>query len=210
MVRVHPVLILTIWYVSHQNLQPQEAPQLTWFKNSLFHSLFFLPCYFPEGFLFLKPMKGESLYRHVLVLLTHLGGSTMISIDTLASSFLLIKPISSSAFLASTSTTGRGRESPLVSRSCVFRQKEKTERKRHVTFLAPFRQRYLMTEYNWSCVCRHAFRLTSMAALASSLTSKITAWAPLSSAMRAWRNQHRRNYSQQPNIQNARSTRVLM
>lgn len=76
-----------------------------------------------RGFVFFQPVKGksQSMRAHdrcaCASVLTHLDCSTMISIWTFASSFLLTKPISSSASAASTSTTGWWRES--FSRSCV-------------------------------------------------------------------------------------------
>lgn len=45
-----------------------------------------------------------------------------------------------------------------------------------------------------------AVTITSAAALESSLTSKITAWAPLSSAMRACKSQHSRDSIQQQTL----------
>lgn len=45
-----------------------------------------------------------------------------------------------------------------------------------------------------------ALTITSAAALESSLTSKITAWAPLSSAMRACKSQHSRDSIQQQTL----------
>lgn len=56
-------------------------------------------------------------FTDVYSVLTHFDCSIKISMRTLASSFLLTKPISSSASSASTSTTGRGSAS--VSRNCV-------------------------------------------------------------------------------------------
>lgn len=116
--------------------------------------------------------------------LTHLDCSTMISIRTLASSFLLTKPISSSASSASTSTTGRGRES--VSRSWLV------SKVRRIMTSRRYVHSYIIFINLWRCGC--TCTLTSAAALASSLTSKITAWAPLSSAMRAWGRRHRRGF----------------
>lgn len=107
-----------------------------------------------------RPMKGKSEFVCVSVL-THLGGSTMISIRTLASSFLLTKPINSSASSASTSTTGRGRES--VSRSCVsvfvcvvvIKAGRERHRNMSVTFLCFF---FCITY----CLCLHTHLSSSV------------------------------------------------
>lgn len=56
---------------------------------------------------------------------------------TMASSFLLTKPISSSASSASTNTTGRGRES--VFRSCPLGIAFKTRREPHTRMKVTFR-----------------------------------------------------------------------
>lgn len=105
----------------HPLLSTQDGPfaskQIVKFPEC-FHS-FLSALLFPRGVPLLP--VNERRVRHVFVfvpVLTHLGCSTMISMRTLASSFLLTKPINSSASSASTSTTGRGRES--VSRSCVL------------------------------------------------------------------------------------------
>lgn len=60
----HPVLINTIWYISHQNHIKHRAPgglsaNTMWNFPSVFTASFLL-CYFPEGFLFFQSMKGES------------------------------------------------------------------------------------------------------------------------------------------------------
>lgn len=129
---MNPALIHTIRYVYHQNYVKHGAlggPSANVFQKfpSFFTAFLFPALLFPRGLPLLE--ANERRARHVLVLvplLTHLGGSTITSMYTLASSFLLTKPISSSAFLASTSTTGRGRES--VSRSCALYVERDRER----------------------------------------------------------------------------------
>lgn len=87
--------------------------------------LLFCSAIFPEDvFLILPPAIKSNAARRMRAhdrqcVLTHLDCSTRISIRTLASSFLLTKPISSSASSASTSTTGRGRASVSRSFFCV-------------------------------------------------------------------------------------------
>lgn len=129
-----------------------------------------------------SPSQWRKVECEVKPVLTHLG-STLISMTTLASSFLLTKPISFSAFSPFTSTTGRGRES--VSWNCenLCVCQKSGEEEAETTL-------WVSSSTVSECGRRRWCTLTSAAALVSSLTSKITALAPLSSAMRAWRTQN--------------------